>query len=100
MLGQCLNAVSEDNADVITALRSREAELLAILAVSSVVNKLLLLKTLVAGTLCFLRKAKSDAVVTKVCLNLTIQLVRPHCVGCCYFFVLTLFLTLCFLNVP
>lgn len=55
MLGQCLNAVSEDNADVITALRSREAELLAILAVSSVVNKLLLLKTLVAGTLCFLQ---------------------------------------------
>lgn len=56
MLGQCLNAVSEDNADVITALRSREAELLAILAVSSVVNKLLLLKTLIAGTLRFLEK--------------------------------------------
>lgn len=68
MLGQCLNAVSEDNADVITALRSRETELLAVLAVSSVVNKLLLLKTLIAGKLRLLEKVPG----VKQCYNKSI----------------------------
>lgn len=47
--GQCLNSVSEDNAEVISTLRGYERELLGLLSVTAADNKLLLLKTLVAG---------------------------------------------------